>query len=315
MPGVGDQPRLPLPRFGQRPQHQVERLGEAGQFVAAEHRDGSQVVGARDAFGRFGQATHRAQAGPGDHATRDRGDGHADPADDQQHPAQFVHHRLGRLEALGDQQRGAVLQVDGEDPLIAGRTPRHEQFAVDDRLLRRTDRQGLTGLLGGVDGVARIHQNRVDVRIGGAFDRLAGVRGKGTAGDQQLGPALQLVVDVAVERGRNHSVDGERHQHHDHGDHRHRQQHDPPPQRQRRGRAQRWAHGWARRPGELDHRGDCIVTAVSPAGRNPPRARCGSAGTHRRLRFCGAGSPRRPPAHCPRWGSRTPIPPRGCGCG
>ena len=91
--GVGDQPGLAFTRFGQRTQHHVESLGEPGQFVAAEHRDGPQIVGARHPLGRFGEPGHRPQPRPGDHAAGDRGHRHADAADDQQHRAQLVDHR------------------------------------------------------------------------------------------------------------------------------------------------------------------------------------------------------------------------------
>ena len=87
-PGVGDQAGLSFARFGQRAQHHVERLGQPGQFVTAEHRDGSQVVGTGHPFGGLGQPGHRPQPGPGDHAAGHRGHRHADAADDQQHRAQ-----------------------------------------------------------------------------------------------------------------------------------------------------------------------------------------------------------------------------------
>jgi hypothetical protein len=81
--GVGDQPGLAFPRFGQRAQHQVESLSESGQFVAAVHRYRPQVVGARHPLGRFGQPRHRAQAGAGDHPAGHCGHGDTHAADDQ----------------------------------------------------------------------------------------------------------------------------------------------------------------------------------------------------------------------------------------
>ena len=90
--GVGDEPALPLPRFGERPQHRVETLGEPGEFVVAGHRDRCQVVGPGHPFGGSGEPGDRPQTGAA-HRRSGRGrEDDATPADDEQHPGQPVEH-------------------------------------------------------------------------------------------------------------------------------------------------------------------------------------------------------------------------------
>ncbi len=139
-------------------------------------------------------------------------------------------HLAGRGQTLGDQQRTAVVQMHGQHALMVGGAQRQQQLAGHHVLLLLADGQRLALLVGGVDGPAGVHQHRVDVGVGGALDGLAGIGGQRTAFDQQAGPAVQLVVDVVIERPRDDDVDGERHQHDDHRDHRHREQHHPPAQ-------------------------------------------------------------------------------------
>ena len=204
--------------------------------------------------------------------------------------------------------------MHGQHSLVNDRAARHEQLTADHRLLRLADRQRLPLLVGGVDGAARVHQHGVDVGIRGALDGFRRIGGQRTAGDQQLGTALQLVVDVGVQRRRHHRVHRDGHQHHDHGHHRHGQQHHPPSQGQRRG-------GFLRAPDstraalEDRHQGLCSgIRVESRAAHNPPRARCGSAAVLLLLRSCDADNRRTPRAHYRRWESRNPTPPRGCGC-
>ena len=308
MARVGDQAGLPLAGLGQPSQHHVESLGETGEFVAADHRDGTQVVGAGHPFGGFGEPGHRPQARAGHHAARERRDRHADAADDEQHCAKPFQHHARRRQALGDQQRAAVVQMHGQHALVVGGAQRQQQLAGHHVLLLLTDGQRLALLIGGVDGLARVHQHRVDVGVGGALDGLAGIGCQRTAFDEQPGPAVQLVVDVVVQRPGHDDVDRERHQHHDHRHHRHREQHHPPSQRQRAGLGQ------TRKPRNGRGRSDAI-RAVSHAARNPPRARCGSAAAHLPLLSCGADIRHTPPGRSPRSGSRIPTLPRGCGCG
>ena len=109
--GVGDQPRLPLPRLGERPQHHVESLGEAGEFVAAIHRYRAQVVGTGHPFGRLGEPGDRAQTRRGRPFRRRS---RRPPRPIPPTMSSTVPNRLstlpGRRQALRDQQRVAVVR-------------------------------------------------------------------------------------------------------------------------------------------------------------------------------------------------------------
>ena len=66
--------------------------------------------------------------GAGHHAARERGDRHPDTADDEQHRAKPFEHLAGGSQALGDQQRTAVVQVNGQHALMVGRAQRQQQL-------------------------------------------------------------------------------------------------------------------------------------------------------------------------------------------
>ena len=90
-----------------------------------------------------GRSPARATAPPAIAATA-----HAEPADDQQHRSQPFEHLARRRQALGDQQRAAVGQVQGQHPLVVGGAQRHQQLALHHILLRLAERQRLAFLVG-----------------------------------------------------------------------------------------------------------------------------------------------------------------------
>ena len=218
VPRVGHEAGLALPALPQRDEHLVEARGEARDLVVPGHRDGTQVVGARDAFHLAREAADRCQAGPAHRGAGDRRHRHADAADDGEHHREPVEHRARGAQVLREDQRRAVPHGDRVDLLAAARAQARGLLAADhlhlggadlERLARRGAHAGGRDDLGVEVGVERAEGDEGGARLHREL--------RGQLAVDELGTLpLEAVVDGVVQRPGDHEVGG--HGHEGHGD-------------------------------------------------------------------------------------------------
>ena len=107
VPGVGNQPVLPIAGLGQRGEHRVEADRESGDLViggAGVDLDGLGPARPGDVLRGGGQPPDRSQPRPGDDEAGEGGESDADEGDEEQHEAEARQRPLGRRRGLREQR-------------------------------------------------------------------------------------------------------------------------------------------------------------------------------------------------------------------
>ena len=218
--GVGDELTLAVPRGGERREHLVERRGQAGQLVAALHRQRAQVLGAGDVLGGVGEPSYRAQAVAGHGPAGEAGPDHAGEAEEQHHGAELGEQCLLGVERLRDHHRGSVVAVHRRHPpagaVAADGAHRCRLPVLRDGVLGSAEQLlHLVGVLGADQpGTGPVEAGHPDVRGPEVLRRHLDPAVAHDGGLGGLGAVQQRVVERRLQLHAHGDVGTERHQRH-----------------------------------------------------------------------------------------------------